>query len=168
MTSLVAAIPGAFLCYLLVASFLTRFEAMNSMFKGLSIFTLILAVLVAVLPLGIMVFYKSPESAKSKSKTDKKSGDPAAGTIVDSEDDVATDESWGESGEFDPEDDASSSEFDSFADDETSDHEIVDFEDDEEDDEEDDDFEDDITDDDELSDEFSFDDDFEDEEDEDF
>ena len=78
MTSLVAAIPGGFLCYFLIMVFLSKIENMNLMHQILAGGTLLIALLVTLIPFGVLVFFKSAPQTESDT--------PQAGTSTIEED----------------------------------------------------------------------------------
>lgn len=59
--SLIAAVPGAFMAYLLVMAFVNRFESMAGMFRIVSGLTLLVSAFLTVLPIGIIVFWPKTE-----------------------------------------------------------------------------------------------------------
>lgn len=58
--ALIAAVPGGFLSYLLVMAMLNHFSLMAGMMKILVCAILALSATVTVLPVGILIFVKSP------------------------------------------------------------------------------------------------------------
>jgi hypothetical protein len=68
LLSLVAAVPGGVLAYLMVAAFLTRSGDMTGTFQILAGLTLVLSVLVAVIPVGILLFSRKEPQADKEAK----------------------------------------------------------------------------------------------------
>lgn len=71
LTSLIAAIPGAFLSYLLVMTFVNRAGEMPGTLLGLAGLTLASSVTVALLPVAIAVFVSSGPAKPQKKKPQK-------------------------------------------------------------------------------------------------
>ncbi len=69
LMSLVAAIPGAYLTYLLVMVFLNHAEAMPAALTGIAGLTLLLSAFLVVMPIGAMIF--GPKGASKKKKKGK-------------------------------------------------------------------------------------------------
>ena len=93
-TSLVSALPAAYLAYLMVRAFLERAEAMESMFLVLAGTTLAVCGVLLLMPFCILIFAKGPGGAtkkKSKKKKKDKAGKKSA----------VADESLGASEELD-------------------------------------------------------------------
>lgn len=88
-TSLVAALPGAALSYVLVMSFLGYADKSSGGMKGLVGFTLLLSIVVAVLPVMVLVT-GGPRTETPAKKKDDKSSDAVAGD--DDADMAASDE----------------------------------------------------------------------------
>lgn len=66
LTSLIAAVPAAGLCYLLVMAFLGNFERMGTTLQAVAGLSLLGAALIALMPLGILIFFRGPDTpAKS-------------------------------------------------------------------------------------------------------
>ncbi len=63
LTSLVAAVPGAALTVLVVMAFLKYADAMSGVLIGLSAVTLLASALIALLPVGIVLFSAKPRAA---------------------------------------------------------------------------------------------------------
>lgn len=83
LLSLVAAVPGGVLAYLMVAAFLTRSGDMTGTFQILAGLTLVVSALVAVVPIGILLFSKKEPKAEEEAEE----GEPDA-----SEDEELADE----------------------------------------------------------------------------
>ncbi|MFH1303274.1 MAG: hypothetical protein ABIK07_19590 [Planctomycetota bacterium] len=64
LMSLVAAIPGAYLTYLLVMAFLNHAEAMSTSLLGVAGLTLLLSGFLAIMPLGALIL--GPKGASKK------------------------------------------------------------------------------------------------------
>ena len=79
LTSLVAAVPGGFLAYLLVMAFLGHADQMGGMLNGVVGVALLCSIAAALTPVGIMLF-GGPRTAKPKAK--KKADDDDAGDSV--------------------------------------------------------------------------------------
>lgn len=62
LLSLIAAIPGAFLCYLLVAAMLSKFGLMTGMMRALVCLILAFGAVVAAMPIGIVLFGPKDET----------------------------------------------------------------------------------------------------------
>jgi hypothetical protein len=94
VTSLVAAIPGGILCYLLVMAFVSHaanLQLMSQIFIGL---TLLCAATVALLPVGILIFGGRPAAKKSAAATGKKSKAAAVSddeVVLDADDEEVLD-----------------------------------------------------------------------------
>ena len=73
--SLIAAIPGAVLTYLLVMTFLKNSENLSGMMWAVSVPTLLTSVLVAVLPVGVMLFGPKTDAPDKAKKDDDDFGD---------------------------------------------------------------------------------------------
>ena len=65
VTTLLAAIPAAFLAYLCVAAFLFHSDALSGVLMGLIGLTLLLSVVVAALPAAVLLKKGGPKSAKA-------------------------------------------------------------------------------------------------------
>ncbi|VAX40833.1 hypothetical protein MNBD_PLANCTO02-921 [hydrothermal vent metagenome] len=103
MTSFVAAIPGAFLCYFLAMFFFQKIDQeVMTILKVLAGFTLFVSFLVAIMPVAILIFFKSaPPEEDVKGQLGSSSGAVEADDIddVDSFDDgdsLAEDDSFGD------------------------------------------------------------------------
>ena len=68
--SLVAAIPGGFLVVLLVMTFLSNADKLSGMMWAMSVTTLLTSVLVAVIPVGVMLFGPKAESSDTAEELD--------------------------------------------------------------------------------------------------
>jgi hypothetical protein len=89
LTSLVAAIPGALLAYFMVMVFLNFGGGSSGFFKGLAGVSLLLGAMLALMPVGILVF-AGPKSEKKKPKPKPADGDESeTEAIADSGDEVA-------------------------------------------------------------------------------
>lgn len=69
--ALIAAIPGGYLSYLLVMTMLDNFGKMPGMFKILSCAILACSALMAVMPIGILIFVRDEETAKDDEAVDE-------------------------------------------------------------------------------------------------
>lgn len=76
LMSLVAAIPGGFLTYLLVMAFLNHAEAMSTPLLGVAGLTLLLSGFLTILPIGALIF--GPKGASKKKAKDEDQPEPAA------------------------------------------------------------------------------------------
>ncbi len=94
LMSLVAAIPGAFLTYLLVMAFLNHAEAMSTSLLGVAGLTLLLSAFLAVIPLGALIF--GPKGAAKK----KAKGKDLPADEDEAEDDLISDSAAELSDEF--------------------------------------------------------------------
>jgi len=65
LTTLLAAIPAAFLAYLCVAAFLFHADALTGTLMGLVGLTLLLSVVVAALPVAVLLKKGGPKPAKA-------------------------------------------------------------------------------------------------------
>jgi hypothetical protein len=84
LTSLVAAIPAGFLAYLLVMVFLSRADSLTMMTQIVVGVTLLCAALVALMPIGLMIF--TGKNAKDEDEvTARPSGKKA---VVDDDEEV--------------------------------------------------------------------------------
>ena len=82
MTSFVAAIPGAFLCYLLVMVCFDRFNDLSMTLKVMAVGTLLLTFLIALMPFAVLVFFRSaPAKGDDTLEEDQ--------AVTDDDDDVA-------------------------------------------------------------------------------
>jgi len=68
LASLVAAIPAGFLSYLMVATFLTRANKMDTPFQVLAGGTLAIGALLTLLPLGVLIFVRSEPKEKDEAE----------------------------------------------------------------------------------------------------
>lgn len=68
--SLIGAVPGAYLSYLLVMAMLGHFGDMAGMMRVLACGILALSALLAAMPVGIMIFVREPGTAKPTSDED--------------------------------------------------------------------------------------------------
>ncbi|QDT43875.1 hypothetical protein Pan241w_39790 [Gimesia alba] len=93
LMSLVAAIPGGFLTYLLVMAFLNHAEAMSTPLLGVAGLTLLLSGFLTILPIGALIF--GPKGASKKKAKDEDQPEPAA-----EEDEYASDSAAELSDEF--------------------------------------------------------------------
>lgn len=90
--SLVAAVPGGILAFLLVMAFLSHADDMGGTLNGIVGFTLLCSVAAALMPVGIMLFGGPKGATKpkpAKEKTDADEGDDskaAADEFGDSDD----------------------------------------------------------------------------------
>lgn len=104
LVTIVSAIPGAFLAFVLVTSLLNSFSDMPGMFVGLVALTLISAALAAVMPIGVMLFsgksggavVKAPKAEKpakekkgKKAKGEPEASDAAVAVVSDPEVEIA-------------------------------------------------------------------------------
>ncbi len=107
LTSLVAAIPGGFLCYLLVMAFVSHaanLQLMSQIFVGLS---LLCAGTVALMPVGILIFggrsagkktaAKSPSGKKSQAVADEDDAE-----VLDADEDLEIEEDLEATSSFEP------------------------------------------------------------------
>lgn len=69
LTSLVAAVPAAFLAYLMVMTFLSRAEHMTGMMQVLAGMTLLVSAVMMAMPAGILIF--GPKAGKAKKKDEE-------------------------------------------------------------------------------------------------
>ena len=76
LMSLVAAIPGGFLTYLLVMAFLNHAEAMSTSLLGVAGLTLLLSGFLTILPVGALIF--GPKGASKKKEKTEDQSEPAA------------------------------------------------------------------------------------------
>jgi UPF0716 family protein affecting phage T7 exclusion len=74
-TSLVAAVPAAFLAFLMVSTFLGNADKMSGILMGLAGVTLLVSGLVAAMPIGILLFIPKEASAVGAQVAERK---PAA------------------------------------------------------------------------------------------
>ena len=74
LTSLVAAIPAGFLAYLLVVVFLKQADTLPTMMKVIVGVALLCAVLVALMPFGLLIFGGARKSDADGSKAGKRKG----------------------------------------------------------------------------------------------
>ena len=65
LTTLLAAIPAAFLAWLCVAAFLFHSDALSGVLMGLVGFTLLLSVVIAALPVAVLLKKGGPKPAKA-------------------------------------------------------------------------------------------------------
>jgi len=72
LMSLVAAIPGGFLTYLLVMAFLNHAEAMSTTLLGVAGLTLLLSAALTIMPIGAFIF--GPKGASKKKEKGKDIG----------------------------------------------------------------------------------------------
>jgi hypothetical protein len=104
LVTIVAAIPGAFLAFVLVTSLLHFFSDMPGMFVGLVALTLLSAALAALMPIGVMLFSgksggavaKAPKAEKpakekkgKKAKGEPEASDAAVAVVSDPEVEIA-------------------------------------------------------------------------------
>ena len=68
--SLIGAIPGGYLSYLMVMAMIDHFSKMGGMMRTLTGLTLAASAVVAVMPLGIIVFASNPKSEEDEEGTD--------------------------------------------------------------------------------------------------
>lgn len=66
--ALIAAIPGGFLSYMLVMTMLSNFRNMTGTFKFLVCAILACSALMAVMPIGIMIFVRDEEKERQKAE----------------------------------------------------------------------------------------------------
>ena len=97
LSSLIAAIPGGFLAYLLVMAFLHHIGDMPMMLKVLVGLALIGCVVATLSPVGILVFVggdgaTKPKKAKESKKKSKDLEEDDDDMIVDEDDDLLLDE----------------------------------------------------------------------------
>ena len=71
VTSLVAAVPGAFLLYLLLMAVLGSFDRMPMVLKITAIVALVMAGVVALFPLYLQIWYGGRTTARSAKKGGK-------------------------------------------------------------------------------------------------
>ncbi|QDV51986.1 hypothetical protein [Gimesia fumaroli] len=96
LMSLVAAIPGGLLTYLLVMAFLNHAEAMSTTLLGVAGLTLLLSGFLTILPVGALIFGpKGASKKKSKSKDE-----PELEADEEDEDDFVSDSAAELSDEF--------------------------------------------------------------------
>lgn len=69
LTSLIAAVPAAGLCYLLVMAFLGNFERMGTTLQAVAGLSLLGAALIALMPLGILIFFRGPDTPAASGKS---------------------------------------------------------------------------------------------------
>ena len=86
LMSLVAAIPGGFLTYLLVMAFLNHAEAMSTTLLGVAGLTLLLSAVLTIMPIGALIF-----GPKGASKKKKKGEDIDETDSTDEDDDLVPD-----------------------------------------------------------------------------
>ena len=67
--SLIGAIPGGFLAYLMVMAMIDHFSKMGGMMRALTGLTLAASAGMAVMPLGIIVFASKPKSEEDEEET---------------------------------------------------------------------------------------------------
>ncbi len=107
LTSLVAAIPGGFLCYLLVMAFVSHaanLQLMSQIFVGLS---LLCAGTVALMPVGILIFGGRSAAKKTAAKTPagKKSqavADEDDAEVLDDDEDLEIEDDLEATSSFEP------------------------------------------------------------------
>ena len=90
LTSLTAALPGAFLAYLMVAAFLTGFEHMAMTLQALAGLTLLVSAGVALMPVAIIVF--GPKVEKPKKAEEGEEADVAEAVVPEGPDELGDDE----------------------------------------------------------------------------
>lgn len=86
LVTLVAAIPAAFVAYLLVMAFLSNFENMSTGLQVIVALTLLCCVVVALLPVAVLVTGSKGERAPAK--TAKKEEAPAEAAAATEEADI--------------------------------------------------------------------------------
>lgn len=96
LMSLVAAIPGAYLTYLLVMAFLNHAEAMSTTLLGVAGLTLLLSGFLVLMPLGALIF--GSKGASKKKGKDEDSFETEA--VDEDEDDMISDSAAELSDEF--------------------------------------------------------------------
>lgn len=84
--SLIAAIPAAFLAYLLVMLFLNRFDQLATMLQVIAGTTLLACALVALMPVGILLFGPRAKSAEETEEGETAGGESAVGAAAGDED----------------------------------------------------------------------------------
>lgn len=101
LVSLVGAIPGAVLVYLMVMAFVS-FAAGPSLWpKALAGLALLIGLLLAVMPVGIFVF-GGPKAEKASKKEESEEAEGEAAIIAESHDDLEASEADSASGATDP------------------------------------------------------------------
>lgn len=96
LASLVAAIPGVILTVLLVMTFLNNADNLSGMMWAISVPTLLTSVLVAVIPVGVMLFGPKAETsdddeANEVGDKDKSLADDAADDDLGEDEDLVAD-----------------------------------------------------------------------------
>lgn len=107
LTSLVAAIPGGILCYLLVMAFVSHaanLQLMSQIFVGLS---LLCAGTVALMPVGILIFGGRPAGKKTSAKAPAGKKSQAAANddeeeILDADNDLQANDDLEATSSFEP------------------------------------------------------------------
>lgn len=92
LLSLVAAVPGGYLCFLLVMAMLSSFGKMSGMMRGMVCLILVFGAVVTATPLGIMIFGPKDESETAgKGRKGKSDDEPDSDDLeeVDEADDLS-------------------------------------------------------------------------------
>ena len=99
LVSLIITVPGAFLAVLMVMNFLQRAGDLSGMLLVLSGLTLLVSALVALAPMGILVFIpKSKTADEEEGSEEERTASEGLSTIVEQAEDLAAEE-------FEPESD---------------------------------------------------------------
>ncbi|MFQ5731650.1 MAG: hypothetical protein ACE5KM_06830 [Planctomycetaceae bacterium] len=94
--SLIVAVPGAVLSYLLVAAMLNHFGDMAGMIQTLVCAILAISALMAFMPVGIVIFVKDDKAEKQKSDEDEDSEEAADDVEAAEEEEQTADEAAAE------------------------------------------------------------------------
>lgn len=106
-TTLIAAVPAAFLGYLCVMAFLLHSDALPPIMMGVAGLTLLLCVVVVALPVAVLLKTKDRAKPADAAETSKAAEETPSGEVVEADDDaVVADEEGdvfveGDADEFD-------------------------------------------------------------------
>lgn len=92
-TSVIAAIPGAVLTYLMLMAVLNSFEPMPTMLKVAAIMVLVGAAAMALFPAYVLIWYSSGTASKAKSAVAPESPETEGDELVPAPDELEPEES---------------------------------------------------------------------------